>query len=72
VFERFVDDVKTGKQQLTTDRAIAIIRQERITVDSYRNVNTVEAWLVQGIGWMSLFGILITFRLRKGFKKPDV
>jgi hypothetical protein len=74
VFERFADDVKTGKQQLTTDRAIAIIRQERVTVDLYRKVIAVEAWLVQWIGWMSLLGIgmqvFVAIRIRKRMKKP--
>jgi hypothetical protein len=75
LFAKFVQNVESGKQQLTTDRAIAIIRSERTAVDSYCKAFAVEAWLIQWLGWVSLLGIFfqffIVFRVRKRNKMTD-
>jgi hypothetical protein len=68
-FEKFIQNVESGKQQLTTGKAIAIIRQGRITENTYRKVIADEAWTLQWIGWMALLGSLMTIfaavRVRK-------
>jgi hypothetical protein len=75
LFEKFVQNVESGKQQITTDKAIAIIRSERTAVDSYCKAFAVEAWLIQWLAWISLLGILlqicIVFRVRKRNKMTD-
>src|SRR5271156_6449734 len=58
-FDSFVQDVKSGKQQLSTDRAIAIIRQGRLAVDSYRMAVAYEAFVVQLLAWICLIGIVL-------------
>ena len=72
-FERFTDDVQSGKQQLTTDRAIAIIRQERATVDSYRMACASLVSLLQVLGLASIVGfglhIFVLIRVRRRLKK---
>ena len=74
-FERFIQNVESGKQQLTTEKAIAIIQQERITEDAYRKVIAAEAWLVQWIGWLALIGFLLiiffAFRVRTRSAKAE-
>jgi hypothetical protein len=72
-FERFVENVQSGKQQLTTERALEIMRTKQVAVDSYLKAFVVEGWLIQYIGWISLLGIgmqvFVMFRVRKRLNK---
>jgi hypothetical protein len=76
-FMKFIQNVQSGQQQLTTDKAIAIIRQGRITENAYQKLIAVQAWNIQWIGWMALIGALLNvfavFRLRGRSKRtmPD-
>ena len=73
LFERFVDDVKSGKQQLTTDRAIAIIGQERDTVAAWRTAIAAEAGLLRFLAGVAIAGIglqvFVVFQVRKKSRK---
>lgn len=73
-FKNFIQDVEAGKQQLTTDKAMAIIRQGRVTEDAYRRVIADEAWLIQWMGWLALLGFLLliiaAFRVRRRNENP--
>ncbi|HMD52976.1 MAG TPA: hypothetical protein VKJ65_00295, partial [Phycisphaerae bacterium] len=45
-FERFADKVEGGKEQLTTERAMAIMRAKQVAIDSYLKAFIMERWLV--------------------------
>jgi len=57
-FKAFVDNVESGKWQLTTDRWLEGMRRERAIALAYRTANAGTARVYQDYIWVSLTGIL--------------
>ena len=73
-FDAFVTNVQSGKWQLTTDRWIYGMRQERATAEAYRKAYSDTTEMMQVIGWSALGGFFLqiigVFSIRKKLWKP--
>ena len=73
-FDTFVKNVQSGKWQLTTDRWLEGMRQERAIAEAYREAGTSTADMMRDLVWASLVGIAfqvaVVFSVRKRLRKP--
>ena len=74
-FEGFVENVKNGKWQLTTDQWIEGMRLQRSAVEEQRNIAVSLTRLIRTIGWFSLIlaacVALVALNVRDGIKKHE-
>jgi hypothetical protein len=57
-FEAFVENVQSGKWQLTTEKWLEGMRREDATAEDYRNASVSLAKIFQDFIWLSLAGIM--------------
>ena len=73
-FEVFVDNVKSGKWQLTSDRWIEGMRRERAVAKAEREISDTLAQALRMWGWVGLLGfsfqIAVVFSVRAKCERP--
>jgi hypothetical protein len=73
-FDKFVENVKSGKWQLTTDKWLDGLRVERSRTESERRFGIGAARVARSCAWYILLGVacqaLVVFSVRANCKKP--
>lgn len=73
-FERFVENVKSGKRQLTPDQWLEFIRAQRKQIESQQELSIGIARAMRNDGWYLLIGVgchaLVVCYVRQKSKKP--
>ena len=57
-FEAFVQNVESGKFQLTTDRWLEGMRRQQATAEAYLKADAASRDLMMWLMWAALFGII--------------
>ncbi len=72
-FEQFVENVKNGKWQLTTDKWIEGMRRQRSSAEAERKIIVPLIEFLRFIGWFGLilaaFNVLFVLYVRDNIKK---